>query len=252
MATHNGNYVSALPLLLPNQVEFPHPSTALTDPNGLLAAGGDLTPEWLLSAYAGGIFPWFNDDASGILWWSPDPRAILSLDSLKVSRSLAKRLRNCGFTVTMDQAFTDVIDGCASRRANSSATWITPQMRSSYRALHELGHAHSVEVWHANRLVGGLYGISLGRMFFGESMFYQNRDASKIALCVLVTQLRRWKFDLIDCQIMNAHLQSLGATEIPRTEFLQRLAENRSYTNRAGPWNVDPDLFATLSGTHPS
>jgi leucyl/phenylalanyl-tRNA--protein transferase len=242
--------MSALPLLSPRHIGFPHPETALQDPNGLLAAGGDLSPEWLLTAYAAGIFPWFNDDADAILWWSPDPRAVLWLDALKVSRSLAKRLRNGGFRVTADCAFAAVVDGCRAPRATTDETWITPRMRQGYLALHDLGYAHSLEVWRDDELVGGLYGMSLGRMFFGESMFSLERDASKVAFCHLVAQLQRWGFNLIDCQIMNAHLHSLGAVEIPRREFLGLLTENNRFPTRQGVWVLDPDLPGAVVGGH--
>ena len=170
--------MAALPILSPHYVGFPHPETALDEPNGLLAAGGDLTPEWLLAAYSTGIFPWFNDDADAILWWSPDPRAVLPTDGLKVSRSLGKRIRNGGFTISADRAFAQVLEACAGPRPGATGTWITPAMRQGYQALHELGYAHSIEVWQKQALVGGLYGLSLGRMFFGESMFSRERDAS--------------------------------------------------------------------------
>jgi leucyl/phenylalanyl-tRNA--protein transferase len=233
--------------LNPQQIGFPDPETALEEPNGLLAAGGDLTADWLLAAYAAGIFPWFNDDASAILWWSPDPRAVITPGSLKISRSLGKRLRSGQFTISMDQAFTEVLDGCAAPRRDTAETWITPRMGQGYLELHELGFAHSVEVWDNDDLVGGLYGLSLGRMFFGESMFSVRTDASKVALCYLVAQLRRWEFNLIDCQMMNPHLASLGAKELGRHNFLNLLAQNQAYRTRQGPWSIDEDLPADVA-----
>jgi leucyl/phenylalanyl-tRNA--protein transferase len=200
---------------------FPPPQMA--DDNGLLAVGGDLSPQRLLLAYSMGIFPWFNE-GDPILWWSPDPRFILELDQLHVSRSLAKVLRRGPFTVTFDRSFAGVIDACAELRVqNGEGTWITPQLRDSYVQLHNMGFAHSVEVWRADDLVGGLYGVSLGRCFFGESMFHRASNASKVALAELVRRLRHLDFELLDCQMPNDHLRSLGAQGIPREEFLQRL-----------------------------
>jgi leucyl/phenylalanyl-tRNA--protein transferase len=226
-------------LLEAESVAFPDPSFALEDPNGLLAAGGDLTADWLLTAYAEGIFPWFNDDRGPVLWWSPDPRAVLRPDQLDVSRSLAKRIRNGGFHVTMDEVFADVVAGCAAPRRDGEGTWITPRMRQAYLELHRLGYAHSVEVWQDGELAGGLYGVSLGRMFFGESMFSRIRDASKVALYHLARQLERWGFTLIDCQVMNEHLRSLGVREMPRCEFLEGVRGNDLRATRRGPWRLE-------------
>jgi leucyl/phenylalanyl-tRNA--protein transferase len=204
---------------------FPPVTQALTDPDGLLCAGGDLSPERILAAYRRGIFPWFGA-GQPILWWSPDPRMVLFPGELKVSRSLAKSLRNRGYEVTFDTRFDDVIARCAdSGTRGAEGTWISPEMHRAYVELHQRGHAHSVEVWLEGRLVGGLYGLKLGRVFFGESMFSTATDASKVALCHLVqTSLDRDALDLIDCQVANPHLFTLGARLVPRAEFISRLA----------------------------
>jgi len=222
-------------------IPFPPLSRALQEPNGLLAAGGDLSPERLLMAYGHGIFPWFSE-GQPILWWSPDPRMVLFPDELKVSRSLAKTLRKRPFEVRADTAFRAVMQGCAAPRPGEPGTWISAYMIAAYSRLHELGHAHSVEAWHGNELVGGLYGIALGRMFYGESMFSRATDASKIAFVHLARQLERWGFGMIDCQMKTAHLASLGAREIPREEFARRLAELVDYPNIPGHWRLDHDL----------
>lgn len=200
--------------------DFPDVRFALADPNGLLAAGGDLAAERLMSAYRRGIFPWYSEDQP-ILWWSPNPRAVLFPDELKVSRSLRKTLRQGRFRISVDTAFSAVIDACSAPRGHDHGTWITPEMREAYRHLHSLGQAHSVECWHGGVLAGGLYGVSLGRVFFGESMFSRMSDASKVALA----HLREMDFALIDCQLPSAHLARLGAREIPRDAFL-RLLDN--------------------------
>lgn len=198
------------------------PPTELAEDSGLLAVGGDLRPERLLLAYSMGIFPWFNAD-DPILWWSPDPRFILEFHELKISRSLAKLLRHNPFSVTFDQAFPQVMAACAEVRRPGEGTWITPEMAQSYARLHELGYAHSVEVTHQGQLVGGLYGVCLGRCFFGESMFHRVANASKVALVALVAHLRQKDFELLDCQMPSDHLRSLGARAIAREQFLQRL-----------------------------
>jgi leucyl/phenylalanyl-tRNA--protein transferase len=231
--------MGALNVLSPNRVAFPPAETALQNPNGLLAVGGELTPEWLMTAYANGVFPWFEDDASPILWWCPDPRAVLFPDQLKIGRSLAKRIRNAGFRASMDTAFSDVVLGCAQPRAYADDTWITRSMMDAYIELHAMGYAHSVEIWQDDLLVGGLYGVSLGQMFFGESMFATEKDASKVAFYYLVQQVKAWGFKLIDCQIMNDHLASLGVTTLPRAEFLELLAHNEDTTTRVGDWTLD-------------
>lgn len=226
-------------LLDPRRPQFPPVDRALRDPNGLLAVGGDLTVRWLLAAYQSGAFPWFDDDRGPILWWSPDPRAVLFPEEIRVSRRLTRRMRNGGFTTTLDRAFAAVVKGCAAPRTHASGTWITTRMQRAYQRLHRAGYAHSCEVWLKDELVGGVYGVSLGGMFFGESMFFRETDASKIALATLITQIERWGFTLLDCQVMNPHLRRLGAREIPRAEFLERLAANRDVCTRRGPWQLE-------------
>ena len=202
---------------------FPPVTSALTDPDGLLCVGGDLCPERLLAAYRRGIFPWYSEDQP-ILWWSPDPRMVLFPDELKVSRSLGKTLRNRGFRVTFDTCFDTVVAMCAESGTRAhEGTWISPAMRAAYGELHRLGHAHSVEAWLDDRLVGGLYGVLLGRIFFGESMFSTETDASKVALHNLVRWLRPYDVELIDCQVASEHLFTLGARLIPRAEFVAYL-----------------------------
>ena len=197
--------------------EFPDPCEALTEPNGLLAIGGDLTVERLLAAYRRGIFPWFSDHQP-ILWWTPDPRAVLFPAELRISRSLTKTLRRNIFSVSVDQAFADVISQCAERGPDAG-TWITPDMAAAYIDLHEQGHAHSIETWRDGELVGGLYGVNIGRVFFAESMFYRTTDASKTALARLTALCRAAGIELIDCQVASGHLSRLGSREIPRREF---------------------------------
>jgi leucyl/phenylalanyl-tRNA--protein transferase len=204
---------------------FPPLSAALAEPNGLLAIGGDLAPARLLAAYRSGIFPWFSE-GQPILWWSPDPRMVLYVDEFRVSRSLAKRLRASTYETRVDSAFRPVIQACASTpRAGQGGTWITQIMIDAYCELHRLGYAHSVESWRDGQLVGGLYGLALGRMFFGESMFAHETDASKVALVRLVALLQRLRVPLIDCQQETAHLAAFGARPIPRTRFAAHLAE---------------------------
>lgn len=227
---------------------FPPVDTALRDPNGLLAAGGDLSSERLLDAYARGVFPWSSEDEP-LLWWSPDPRMVLWLRELHVSRSLRRRLRMGGYRVTLDTAFADVMAGCAAPRAERDGTWITPSMMEAYGRLAALGHAHSVEVWAEGALAGGLYGVALGRMFFGESMFSRRPDASKVAVAALAQQLERWRFELVDCQMSTAHLASLGAREIPRAEFLRHVERLVRRPGVPAPWVLDaglPDAAGTM------
>jgi leucyl/phenylalanyl-tRNA---protein transferase len=199
---------------------FPDPRRALREPDGLLAVGGDLTPARLLAAYRRGIFPWY-EAGQPILWWSPDPRAVLLPAELKVSASLRKTLRAGALRVTFDTAFARVMSGCAAPRPHQRGTWLTPQMQQAYARLHALGYAHSVETWHEGELAGGLYGVALGRVFFGESMYSARRDASKVALCHLVAAARTRGCELIDCQVHSAHLASLGSRTMPRHEFLE-------------------------------
>jgi leucyl/phenylalanyl-tRNA--protein transferase len=220
---------------------FPPASEAFDEPNGLLCAGGQLEPEILLSAYSQGIFPWFDDDQP-ILWWSPDPRMIIEIDSFKASRSVRKLIRRGGFSFSLDTAFEQVVAGCAAPRSDDNGTWITHEMRRAYLRLHHLGFAHSVEVWQESELVGGLYGVAIGSQFFGESMFSKTSNASKAALTILVEQLSRWGFALIDCQVANPHLESLGAIEIQRSDFLARIAVTCSTSRQQTHWNLDPDL----------
>lgn len=224
---------------------FPPIDTALRDPNGLLAAGGDLSPGRLLDAYARGIFPWFGD-GDPVLWWSPDPRMVLWLRDLHVSRSLRHAIRSARYSVTLDAAFPQVMAACAEPRDAEGGTWITAGMMDAYNRLAALGHAHSVEVWSGGELAGGLYGVALGRMFYGESMFSGYRDASKVALVYLVRQLERWGFELIDCQMSTAHLASLGAREIPRTEFLQLVHRLVHLPAVPSPWALEADFMETL------
>jgi len=208
-----------------DDLRFPPLARALHEPNGLLAVGGDLRPERLLAAYRHGCFPWYQD-GQPLLWWSPDPRTVLFPDELHVSRSLRRRIRRGDYRVTFDQAFAEVILGCAGPRRDADGTWITTPMQRAYTRLHEMGVAHSVEVWCEARLVGGLYGLAIGRLFFGESMFSQATDASKVGFVTLVERLRDWGFVLIDCQMPTPHLASLGARSIPRERFAQALADH--------------------------
>ncbi len=205
-----------------DRLHFPPVEAALTQPNGLVAVGGDLSPERLVSAYRQGIFPWFEEDQP-ILWWSPDPRAVLYPARLRVRRSLAKRIRNAGFEVTVDRAFRPVMEACAAPRRDSAGTWITTGMLDAYTRLHQEGLAHSVEVWEGDELVGGLYGVGLGAVFFGESMFSHRADASKVALVWLVRHLQAEGVHFIDCQVSSSHLATLGAVDIPRTRFIREL-----------------------------
>lgn len=227
----------------PSFIQFPETSQALDEPNGLLAAGGALTPEWLLAAYQRGIFPWFNE-GDPILWWTPSPRMVIYPHQLHISRSLRKQLKKADFRVSINTAFNAVIDACSAPReqsqdlslddpsVTSATTWISPSMASAYNQLHYLGYAHSIEIWQTKTsespelLVGGLYGIALGKVFFGESMFSRATNGSKIALVYLVEHLKQWQYKLIDCQVYNDHLSSLGAIEIDRYSFEQALNQH--------------------------
>ena len=222
----------------PSTPFFPPVETALREPNGLLAMGGDLSVERLLEAYRHGIFPWFNP-GEPILWWSPDPRMVLVPGEVRVTRSLAKRMRNAGFELRVDTAFADVMRACAAPREGESGTWISPLMVAAYTRLFDAGYAHSVETWHDDVLVGGLYGVAIGRMFYGESMFSREPDASKIALVRLARQLQQWEFGLIDCQMETAHLASLGARTMARAAFAARVAELVKLPHRSGPWTFN-------------
>ncbi|MCF6325254.1 MAG: leucyl/phenylalanyl-tRNA--protein transferase [Gammaproteobacteria bacterium] len=206
------------------ECHFPDVSLALEEPDGLLAVGGNLSAETLFNAYRHGIFPWYSD-GQPILWWSPNPRAVIYPERLRMSRSLKKRLRQQRFEITLDHAFDEVIQACATARNDGLGTWITAQMQHAYIEMHRLGHAHSVEAWRDGKLVGGLYGIAIGQVFFGESMFSRESDASKVAFTHLVAQLKKWQFSLVDCQVGSSHMSSLGAEEIARTTFIEHIGD---------------------------
>ncbi len=225
--------------LLTDDLIFPPPHRALDD--GLLAVGGDLSVERLLLAYQHGIFPWYSDD-SPLLWWSPDPRLVLYPAELHVSKSLRKVVKNRVFQVTLDTAFRQVMTACAQiDRPTQDGTWILDEMIDAYCRLHDAGYAHSVDVWREDELVGGLYGISLGRCFFGESMFSRCSNASKVALYHLVEHVKTLRFDLIDCQVTTDHLVSLGAREIPRAQFLAELVQSLQHPTIRGRWHYTVD-----------
>ncbi|MHC4135446.1 MAG: leucyl/phenylalanyl-tRNA--protein transferase [Planctomycetota bacterium] len=226
------------PVWLGDDPTFPPPEMATEQ--GLLAIGGDLLPERLLAAYARGIFPWPWYDDQPMLWWCPDPRFVLHPDELHVSESLAQRLRSGRFEVRLDTAFEHVMRGCATaKRPEGGGTWITDEMLEAYVAFHRLGYAHSAESWRDGTLVGGLYGVALGGVFFGESMFFRETDASKVAFAVLVRQLEAWSFRLVDCQLETAHLRRFGAHHVPRSHFLREVEEYRKLPHRPGPWRLD-------------
>ncbi len=220
--------------LLSDEIKFPSPQLARND--GLLAIGGDLSRKRLLLAYSMGIFPWFSCE-NHILWWSPDPRLVLYPYEIKVSKSLKKIIKNKKFTVTIDQAFNQVINCCAKiRLQNNEGTWINEDMIKAYCGLHESGFAHSVEAWHEGELAGGLYGVSLGKFFSGESMFTRVNNASKVALVFLVEYMRKLSFDMIDCQVSTEHLVNFGAREIPRKDFLKQLEKALRFPTKRGRW----------------
>ena len=225
---------------------FPDPRSALREPDGLLAAGGRLSPTRLKTAYRQGIFPWFSE-GQPILWWTPDPRAVLFPQELRISRSLRKTLRkapeNGGFRITLDAAFASVIDACAEPRPGQEGTWITGDMKRAYVRLHQEGAAHSAEAWQGDELAGGLYGVGIGRVFFGESMFTRKQDASKAAFAHLVAQLQAWGYRLIDCQVQTDHLVSLGARSIRRTEFNALLDRYCVLPGREGAWTMDLETY---------
>ena|ERR1035437_1543433 len=224
---------------LENADAFPPLELALTEPNGLLCAGGDLTPQYLIKAYVQGIFPWYAK-GEPILWWSPDPRMVLVPSEFKLSRTLRRTLRAGRYQVRLDSDFAAVIGACAkTRRKGQAGTWITTEMQAAYGTLHELGFAHSVETWIDDTLVGGLYGLAIGKMFYGESMFSHATDASKIALAHLAHYLNVQGFGLIDCQMNTPHLASLGAREIPRNTFVARVHELTATTTPQKRWSVD-------------
>jgi leucyl/phenylalanyl-tRNA---protein transferase len=222
---------------IPEPLLFPPPDHA--EPGGLLGVGGDLRSERLLLAYSSGIFPWYSE-GQPILWFSPDPRFVLFAEDLHVPRSLKKTIRRGAYRITLDQAFGEVLAGCkAAWRPGQSGTWITDDMEAAYRQLHALGHAHSVEAWQGDELVGGLYGVSVGRLFSGESMFATAPDASKVAFVWLASQLREWRFPLIDCQVHTEHLERFGALEISREHYIAGLEKLVERPGRPGPWSFD-------------
>ena len=224
------------------------PSADYADGSGLLAVGGDLSVERLLAAYRGGIFPWYGPGLP-ILWYSPDPRGVLRPQDLKVSKSLAKSLRKMNFRITTDSDFSAVIQACARAiRPGQDGTWIVPDMIEAYEEMFEAGFAHSVEVWEGDTLVGGLYGISLGGAFFGESMFHTRTDASKVALVYLVEYLKSLHFDFIDCQQVTGHLERMGASAWSRAQFLEELNTTLDRPDHVGPWTYDPQLLTTVFG----
>lgn len=239
--------VATMPIYALNELPlFPDPREAEAD--GLLAVGGDLDPERVLTAYALGIFPW-PITGMPLAWFSPDPRMVLEFDRLSVSRSLRRTLRSGRFTVSMDSAFDDVIEACASApRPGQHGTWITDEMIDAYVRLHRLGFAHSVETWSGDELVGGVYGVSIGGMFCGESMFHRRSDASKVAFVALARQLGAWSFDFLDCQLHTPHLESLGASTIPRARFLERLAESARRPTRRGRWTLEIEVAGDARG----
>lgn len=226
----------------PSELGFPQLEDALHDPNGLLAAGGDLSPERLLLAYRSGIFPWY-EEGQPILWWSPDPRCVLFPVDIRISRSLRKKLQSNRFEVRLNTSFDDVLHHCAMPRRDSAGTWITGEMQRAYERLHQLGYAHSIEVFEDDEMVGGLYGVSTGRMFFGESMFHEVTDASKIALAHLCRLMIRLECPLIDCQVENDHLLSLGATALSRAEFHRYVAHYGSDRVTPIDWRELPSVL---------
>ena len=214
---------------------FPDPRQALTEPNGLLAFGGDLSPRRLLAAYSLGIFPWFGEHEP-ILWWSPDPRCVFHTETLRINRSLRRQLRGKTWRLSADHAFEQVVRACAAPRAREAGTWLVPAMIDAYVQLHRLGHAHSVEVWDGERLVGGIYGVAVGRLFCGESMFSAESGGSKLALVALARLLHEMGFPLLDTQVANPHTLGLGAVEMPRAEFLRQVAKLTRTPGLVGSW----------------
>jgi leucyl/phenylalanyl-tRNA--protein transferase len=228
-----------IPILAPG-APFPPVGRALDDPDGLLAAGGDLSVETLVDAYSRGIFPWFGE-GDPVLWWSPNPRTVLVPAEMHLSRSLRRRIDGGRFRVSLDEQFHMVMDECAAPRREGPGTWLIPRMKAAYLRLHEAGLAHSVEVWMDGQLAGGVYGVSIGRMFCGESMFSRRTDGSKIALACLAAQMCRWGLPLLDCQLATPHLESLGARSLPRSQFVRLIAR---LVAEPGPqrWQFDEDL----------
>ncbi|AGA34569.1 Leucyl/phenylalanyl-tRNA--protein transferase [Thioalkalivibrio nitratireducens DSM 14787] len=226
---------------------FPPADRAWQEPNGLLAAGGDLSLPRLLRAYRGGIFPWY-EAGQPILWWSPNPRTVLEPAALRLSRSLRKSIRNGGFEISFDRDFEAVVRACGGPRAGATGTWITVEMRHAYLRLHRAGHAHSLEVWQDGTLVGGLYGIAMGRLFCGESMFSHVRDASKVALAWLCRHMVSWEWPLIDSQTPTPHMLAMGAREIPRDRFLERIRTLVDQDPGPDSWQLDPQIHPLDDG----
>ncbi|MCK5871521.1 MAG: leucyl/phenylalanyl-tRNA--protein transferase, partial [Methylococcales bacterium] len=217
--------------------DFPSFENALKTPDGLLAVGGCLSVERLINAYQKGIFPWYNPDEP-ILWWSPNPRLIITPDRLKISRSLAKVIRQQRFELSVDRAFSEVIKACSATREEAEGTWISEEMIIAYQQLHQQGFAHSVEAWSQDQLVGGLYGVAIGHVFFGESMFHTQTNASKVVFVHLIQQLQQWGYQLIDCQVHSDHLVSLGAYEIDRNDFIAQLNRYCPQAPKPSAWNT--------------
>ena len=239
----------SIPYLDPDVVAFPDANDALTNPNGLLAAGGKLSKSWLIAAYRQGIFPWY-EDGQPILWWSPDPRLSLIPDQFRMSRSLRKLVRKGIYRVSFNQDFIGVISGCRTSVRKFQGTWITNEMVDAYTELYHSGIAHSVEVWSSRKLVGGLYGVSLGKIFFGESMFSEVDNASKIALLYLAVHLKEWGYRLIDCQVDSDHLESLGASKISRPDFLDILEKFITKDEKEESWYVEDRLIQEKINDH--
>lgn len=239
--------VIRIPILRAGTAEaFPDVEAALREPNGLLAAGGDLSPSRLLDAYRHGIFPWFSD-GEPVLWWSPDPRMVFATEQIHISTKLRRCLRHSNWTITADGDFARVVRACAAPRPTQPTTWITRPMRLAYETLHELGHAHSIEVHDGPDLVGGIYGVAVGKMFFGESMFSARTNGSKIALIALGAGLREWGFPMIDAQVASPHLISMGAQELPRRQFVAAIAPLCAAEGRIGSWSRDWPIRAVNS-----
>ncbi|WP_373095911.1 leucyl/phenylalanyl-tRNA--protein transferase [Zhongshania sp.] len=230
--------MSGIPWLDQADLDFPPIESALDDPNGLLAVGGDLSLPRLLNAYRHGIFPWY-DESQPILWWSPQPRAVIFPERLYINRSLRKALRRNDYEITLDRNFAGVLRGCAELSQKRPGTWITDEMRRAYQALHDAGWAHSVEVWRDQKLIGGLYGVAIGRMFYGESMFSRETNASKIAFVHLCGQLHEWGYPLIDCQVGNDYLESMGAEEMDRASFKKYLQQLTNGQSNPKKWSLD-------------
>lgn len=242
-------YPDHLPIWLNDRLapHFPPTDLALDEPNGLLAVGVEvITADWMLAAYTKGIFPWSGDDEN-VTWWTPSPRAVLFTDQVKISKSLRKKIERDHFTISLDQAFDKVINACATTsRPGQDGTWIRQDMQAALKTLHQQGHAHSVEVWHQGELVGGLYGLSIGQMFYGESMFAKMSDASKVALVALCKHLQAWGWPLIDCQMETDHLKSMGATTLNRAEFEQHLQQQTQTPTNKQAWQYEPALINSL------